>query len=217
MRLASVAIRGPRRHGCCRRKLIAVAIIATLCVDQDTSSRVPAHRSTDVFCTVFVCKIGMALIDACLSSYQRCSCAACGQHARTSRIMMCLHGSPLRRSINLRRWRTHAAQGTARNAAQAPMEDPLWSERLRPRRSGSFLFPSVYNLDGDSADRDISGAGSKAWRKVEAAQPAATAPASQVPRRPAWPIAAFRPSLVTCAHRAAPGTSWFPYQNRLLT
>lgn len=105
--------------------------------------------------------------------------------------------------ITTARTAQQGAQRARRDAVQPGVEDELWSERLRPRRSGSFVFPSVYSLDGDSPDHDISGSDSAARPRVAAAPPAVYAHASRRPRRVARPIAASRPSAITCARRPA--------------
>ena len=93
----------------------------------------------------------------------------------------------------------HAVRHAAPHAAEAGDEADTWLERLRPRRSGSFAFPAVYDVDGDSAGSVIGGLGSAAWPRTDAAQPAAAARALRTPRRVARPIAASRPSATTSA------------------
>ena len=81
-----------------------------------------------------------------------------------------------------------------------------WSERLRPRRSGSFVFPPVYEVVGDSPARDVSASSSAAWPPPAAAQPAAVARSPQRLRRVARPIAASRRSDSTFCSRPTTGT-----------
>ena len=70
----------------------------------------------------------------------------------------------------------HAPHHAAQRVAQPVLETDSWADRSRPRRAGSFVFPSVYDVDGDSPARAISASGSAAWPTMEAAQPEAVTP-----------------------------------------
>ena len=102
------------------------------------------------------------------------------------------------------------AEGIHGAAHHAPAPVPnadSWAERLRPRRSGSFVFPPVYEVVGDSPARDISASSSAAWPPPAAAQPAAVARPAQRLRLVARPIAASRRSGTTFAPTPATGTA----------
>lgn len=86
---------------------------------------------------------------------------------------------------------------TAQNIAPPDLAPDSWSERLRPRRSGSFVFPPVYEVDADSPTRGIGAADSGAWPMVEAAQPPVPAHTPRIQRWVPRPIAASRPSEAT--------------------
>ena len=87
-----------------------------------------------------------------------------------------------------------AARHEEPNAAQPFPQDEPWLERLRPRRSGSFVFPPAYEVDGDSPVRDAGASGSAAWPMWEAAQLPAPARAARALQQVARPIAASRRS-----------------------
>ena len=87
-----------------------------------------------------------------------------------------------------------AARREAPHAAQPLSQDEPWAERLRPRRSGSFVFPPAYEVAGDSSARNTGAAGPTAWPMREAAPPPAPARAARAPRQVARPIAASRRS-----------------------
>ena len=85
-----------------------------------------------------------------------------------------------------------AAHHAAPRGAQPLPEPESWVERLRPRRSASFVFPPVYEVDEDSPARDPGAASSAACPMQGAALPPAPARADRAPRRVARPIAASR-------------------------
>ena len=74
-----------------------------------------------------------------------------------------------------------------------PQEDVPWMERLRPRRSGSFVFPTQSDTGAVSSSESLESVPAEPWQAVSLSPPALPNP-HRTPCRRARPLAAARPS-----------------------
>lgn len=92
-----------------------------------------------------------------------------------------------------------SAQGAPR-MPQASHEEVPWSERLRPRRSGSFVFPPVHGGAASSPSDSLESATPEPWPVMDM-PPSALLGQHQARARPARPIAASRPLVRRFEHQ----------------
>ena len=88
----------------------------------------------------------------------------------------------------------------ARHAADASHEPVAWLERLRPRRSGSYVFPSLHRTDTSSPSDSLESAAPEAWPAMDTPPPALLGQQRARARAPR-PIAESRPSAWYFEHQ----------------
>ena len=90
--------------------------------------------------------------------------------------------------------------GVARHEAHASHEPVAWLERLRPRRSGSYVFPSLQGTDTSSPSDSLELAAPEAWPAMNTPPPAPLGQ-ERARARAARPIAESRPSARRFEHQ----------------